>query len=354
MRKTSAYFYKIAATPQNSLEALRLLSWVKQSDGKSIVIGMGAYGESTRLLGPLFKSPLTYAALDNHNQTAPGQLTCQILLEQYQHRSLNSQTAVYGLIGDPVDLSPSDKTHNKVFQETGLKAIYVKIPLKCQELGDFISIAKQLPFQGLSVTMPLKEAILPYLDAIDPDALKIGAVNTLLLQEGKFIGFNTDGIGALNAIETLLPVKGKPLVLIGAGGAAKAIAYEARQRGAEVTIVNRHKEKIVPFAREFQCRVKGLEQMEECTKEGYAAIINCTPSPMPIKADYLIPGSVAMDIKTFPMETPFLHEALKKGCRLVYGYQMFIEQAAKQFNQWFPNQPQNWKKILQEKFQSFK
>jgi len=335
MRMIPAFFYKIAVTAHNCLDALRLICWAKQSDEKLIAISMGSHGQISRILGPLMGSPITYAALDEDQKSAPGQLSAKLLLGLYHYRALNPHTAIYGLIGDPVDQSISDKTHNSFITASALDAVYVKIQVKPSELFEFLKLAKQLPFHGLSVTMPLKEQIVAFLDVIDPQALDIGAVNTLSFQSGKVVGFNTDGIGALNAIEKECQVAGKRIVIIGAGGSARAIAFEALRRGGVVTILNRHAEKAIQIAQCLNCIGKGLESMAACAEAGYDILINCTPVPLPIDVEYILPQALVMDITTNPKETEFLKHAKEKGCRIIYGYQMFIEQALGQFNLWF-------------------
>lgn len=349
MLKTPAFFYKIAVTAQNCIDALRFVCWAKKSDDKLIAISMGSHGQISRILGPMMECPITYAALEEDQKSAPGQLSAKILIERYHHHSLNPDTVIYGLIGDPVDLSISDQAHNDLITACGLDAVYVKLQVRPSELSDFLQLAKQLPFHGLSVTMPLKEHILPFLDQIDPQALDIGAVNTLLFKEGVLSGFNTDGIGALNAIER--EVKGKQIVIIGAGGAAKAIAYEAHRRGALVTILNRDERKAHEMAQRLHCIGKGLDYMATCFEAGYDILINCTPVPLPIPSDYILPQAIVMDIKTRPKETPFLKHAMEKGCQIIYGYQMFIEQALGQFDLWFKNRinMQESRKILEKK-----
>lgn len=330
MKRIPAHFYKIAVMPQSCLDAMRLVCWAKSKDDKLIAISMGYHGQVSRIL-----APFTYAALEEDQQTAPGQLSAKTLLERYRHRSLTSATGIYGLIGDPVDRSISDETHNHFFQSCGIDAVYVKIQVNDSELAEFLQFAKKLPFKGLSVTMPLKECILPYLDYIDPDALEIGAVNTLVFDESKIRGFNTDGLGALNAIESECRVKGKRVIILGAGGAAKAIAFEACRRGALVTILNRHEEKASLIAQHFHCKSGGLDQMAAYAKAGYDILINCTPTPIPIAVEYILPQAIVMDITTKPKETEFLKKSKEKGCRIIYGYRMFVEQAVGQFNLWF-------------------
>lgn len=331
MRQTPAHFYKIAATANNCLDAMYLLSWAKNIKNL-IAISMGPHGEFSRILGPIIGCLITYAALEEAQQSAPGQLPAQILIDKYRHRSLTPHTKICGLIGDPVEQSISAETHNDLIKTLSLNAVYVKIQVSPSELSPFLQLAKQLPFHGLSVTMPLKEPILPLLDDIDPEALKIGAVNTLLFEKSRIFGYNTDGMGALNALETLSTVKNKRTLIIGAGGAAKAIAYEAIKRGALVTILNRDEKRAHQLAERLHCIGKGLCHIKE---DSYDIIINSTPVPLPIPADDIPPNSLAMDIKTKPKETLFLKHAKEKGCILVYGYQMFIEQALGQFSLWF-------------------
>lgn len=352
MLEIPTWGYKIAVTPSGAVDALRLLCWAKQRPGNNLIaISMGAHGQISRILAPCIGSPITYASLEDESQTAPGQLSAKILLERYHYRALSFHTAIYGLIGDPVDKSISDKTHNFFFQAQGIDAVYVKIQVSATELGTFLRLAKQLPFMGFSVTMPLKECILSEVDQITPEARDIGAINTLLWQEGKWIASNTDGIGALNAIERQLLVKGKHLVVIGAGGAAKAIAFEACRRGAQLTILNRHEKSAQQLAERFQGGFKGIHQMHECAAEGYDILINCTPVDMPINPEDILPGTVVMGIKTMPKESLFLQSAQIKGCHIIYGYQMFIEQAIGQYDFWFNNQipTQKYKTLLEKK-----
>lgn len=334
MEKRPAFFYKIAVHVNNSVDALRLLCWAKKGEGKLIAIGMGSYGQISRILGPLLRMPITYAALEAEQKSAPGQLVVKTLIELYHYHSLNPHTKIYGLIGDPVEQSIGHENHNRRFVAYGVDALYVKMQVTPAELFNFLQFAKQLPFDGLSVTMPLKEAILPFLNEIDPEALAIGAVNTLHFKEGKIFGFNTDGRGALNAIESAGKVKGKRVVIIGAGGAAKAIAYEAVQRGGVVTILNRDEEKALAISRRLGCIGKGLDFMAHCFEEGYDILINSTSISQPIPFKYILSEVIVMDIMTTPKETLFLQDAKKKGCRILYGYQMFIEQALGQFNIW--------------------
>lgn len=349
MQKIPAFFYKFAVMPQNCLDTMRLMQWKKMSDDKLIAICMGSHGQVSRILGPILGSPITYAALEDNQQTAPGQLSARTLIDQYHYHSLSPQTTLYGLIGNPIVNSISDETHNDLIKVCGIDAVYIKIQVTPSELANFLQFAKQLSFRGLSVTMPLKEHILAFLDYTDPFALEIGAVNTLLFEDGKICGFNTDGIGALNAIEKECFVKEKRIVIIGTGGATKAIAYEALRRGGVVTIVNRNAEKALHIAEQLHCTGIGLESMANCVEIGYDILINCTPSDLPIAPNYIIPQTIVMDITIKPKETGFLKHAKQKKCRIICGYNMFVEQAIGQFNLWFTDHSDEYRIILENK-----
>lgn len=348
MEKIPAALYKIAVTAHSTVNALNLICWARESSRNILAISMGPQGQISRILQPIIGGKYTYACLEEDLQTAPGQLTAKTLAECYRFPSLNLNSTIFGLIGDPVEQSLSHYTHNHVFKSEGINAVYIKMQVKAGELADFFRLARKLPVRGLSVTMPLKEAVLPFLDRIDEHARFIGATNTLLFEQGELFGCNTDGVGALDAIERQEQVKGKRIVIIGAGGAAKAIIYEACRRGGVVTVLNRDAKKAQQTASHFGCQGKGLDSLRDCYRSGYEMLINCTPVSMPIEEQYILPGTLVMDIKTMPRETEILKKALERGCCIVYGYEMFIEQAVGQFSLWNKNAGRSREIILQK------
>jgi len=242
----------------------------------------------------------------------------------------SSTTKVFGLIGDPIDKSISHEIHNVVMRDIGWNALYLKLPIKKDELAEMISLAKERVMVGLSVTQPLKEEVIQYLDEIDPLAQKIGAVNTLSFKEGKVFGTNTDGWGALQAIEEVTSVKGKHLVILGAGGAVKAVAYTAREHGANVTILNRTPERARALANSLDCSWGSLEEVPE----QYDILINGTPHPMPIEEKAILSNVVAMDLKNQREQFEFLQVAKEKGCQVIPGQKMFLYQAIGQYRVW--------------------
>ncbi len=329
MQQYPIFHYKIAAAAHSTNEALKMLLFAKKRP-KTSAICMGEEGTFARVLGRVTGNLIGYASVHAGEQTAPGQLTANELIGIYNYPSLNRETAIYGLIGDPVEKSLGHLYHNAVFQERGLNAVYVKMRVKPEELSEFIPLAMAMGIRGLSVTSPLKEKILPFLDEIEPAAKQIGAVNTLLFERGRVIGTNTDGLGALDAIEQKSLVRGKRVVILGAGGAARAIAFEAGSRGADVLILNRTVQRAKEVAADMGCEASGLDEVPE----DYDILINCSPNPMPIDPKRIREGKVVMDVACFPRETAFLKEASLKRCQIVYGEEMFLNQAARQTAFW--------------------
>ncbi len=331
-----AHLYKLAVTAQSSVDALRLLAFAHAQPDKLIAISMGEEGKATRILAPVVGCALTYASVAPEGTTAPGQMTAQELQEIYHFRKLNRETAIYAVIGDPVDKSLGHLIHNAVFSQANLNAVYLRIPVKTEQLAAFFKLARQLPFKGLSVTMPHKETVMPYLNEISIQAQVIGACNTIQISGDKWTGHNTDGIGALDAIEKRDIVFGKHIVFIGAGGAAKALIFEAAQRGAFVTVINRTPDKAIEIATAMKGRGGGWELLPKILETGYDIIVNCIPDSDAIDEKYILPGKIAMDIVYIPKNTPFLVKASQKKCRIVFGYEMFVGQALQQLSIWFP------------------
>lgn len=326
LKRSPATFYKIATHAQSTSDALRLL----RIGGEDVLaMGMGEEGTCSRILAPIFGQSFVYSALSDAEKTAPGQLTAQTLHELYHHRSLSPSTALYGLVGDPISQSIGHLFHNSYMREQN--ALYVKLRIQPSELAPFIEQAPELGFRGLSITIPHKEAILPLLDEVTPHAQAIGAVNTVTFCDGKAIGSNTDADGALDALEAVEKVKGKRIVLIGAGGAARAVAYEAIRRGASLLILNRTPERAKSLAGELSCDWMLLDAW----KGGqYDILINTTSNQDPIATELIAPHAVAMDLSITPEVTTFLKCASEKGCRTVTGREMFHRQALLQANTW--------------------
>lgn len=350
MQQRHAHEYKIATQVHSSLDSLRLLQLLKESSVPLTAIGMGEDGEVTRILAPIFGGSMTYACTDSNHATAPGQLSAQTLARQYHFHSLNRFTAIYGLIGNPVSHSLSRTTHNALLQALGQNAVYVTTRVRPEELEAFLPLAISLGWQGLSVTMPLKEAVMPFLDEVEPTAQQIEAVNTLVFRQGKRFGYNTDAPGALQAILDIMPIRGKTVVLLGAGGAAKAIAFALQKEGVRLVILNRSRDKALALASRLHCQGGGLDDLENVA---YDLLINATASRLPINPAFLRPKTTVMDIASRPMETSLLKEARQRDCTTLPGYKMFVHQAVAQFRLWFSDttNPRRMQEILEKRCQ---
>jgi shikimate dehydrogenase len=198
------------------------------------------------------------------------------------------------------------------------------------ELPFFFPLAHTLGFKGLSVTMPLKEKVLPFVYRSDAVVTEAKATNTLVLLEGKIFATNVDGVGAIDAIEKHILIKNKKIVILGAGGSAAAIAHEAKKRGATVHIANRTEDRVKNLALRIGCTFSNLDTFPS----NYDILINATSHPMPINKNQIIPYSYTMDITYKPRETLFLEEAKKLNCKIIYGEEMFVMQAEKQNSLW--------------------
>ena len=327
MKNRRFSIYKMAFFANSAIDLLRLMIFALEQ-GRTVpltCLAMGEAGSPSRVLGPIVGNAIDYSS----EQIEPSPLFhCDLktLHERFRYRTLNRQTEIFALIGDPVNQSPGEVFHNAMFKKN---ALYVKLRLGKEELPLFWSLFRKLPFRGLSVTIPLKEAVIPFLDRIDAEAKAIGAVNTLTVIDGDVVGANTDAAGALNAIERHLEVKGKRVAILGAGGTARAIAQEAKPRGAAVEIYARTPERAKQFAGD---RVHRLEEIGACPCD---LLINTIPPPAgaPLAID-LPRAAVVMDVVYHPRETPLLKAARERGCLCIYGEEMFNEQARLQQDEW--------------------
>ncbi len=266
---------------------------------------------------------------------------------------VDAKTKIVGLIGHPVEHSFSPIMHNAAFKDKGLNYIYVAFDVLPENLKYVIDGAKALGIVGFNVTIPHKIEIMKYLDEIDEDAQLIGAVNTIKIEDGKAIGYNTDGIGARKALEEEIgKVKGKNIVIYGAGGAARAVAFELAKDN-NIIIANRTVEKAEKLAKEIAEKLnkKFGEDVKfsglDVDLNGIDIIINATPIGMypnvdaePIvKAENMREDMVVMDLVYNPLETVLLKEAKKVNAKTINGLGMLIYQGAVAFKIWTGVEP---------------
>jgi len=250
---------------------------------------------------------------------------------------INGHTKIYGILGRPVAHSLSPAMHNAAFRELGLNAVYVPFPVA--DLAQAVAGLRGLAIAGVSVTIPFKEEIIPLLDKLDPQAARIGAVNTVVVsQKGRLIGHNTDCLGAVAALKARTGITGEHFLILGAGGAARAIAFGILEQGGWVCLTDLDVQRAETLARELAVEAFPLNALEGCPA---SILINATPVGMdpdlngiPVAPDLLGRFSLVMDIVYRPLATRLLREAEKRGLTTIDGLQMLIHQGAAQFELW--------------------
>ena len=261
---------------------------------------------------------------------------------------------VFGVFGDPIGHSLSPAMHNAAFSALGMDCVYHAFRVKPEKLENAILGAEAMGFGGLNLTVPLKEAALK-LECVKPDPLaaEIGAVNTIVFRDGEILGYNTDGLGARQALlETAVEIKGSKVLITGAGGAARAIAFQLAADGAEVTIANRTEERAVELAKDISAaklpgKVKGTGLLELGTLIREADILtNTTTLGMHPHEDASIaqvedlhPDLTVFDIVYNPLETKLLRDAKAAGAKTVSGVLMLVYQGAEAFRLWTGVEP---------------
>jgi len=255
---------------------------------------------------------------------------------------IDAQTQLYGVIGNPVRHSLSPIIHNGAFRRMGLNAVYLSFEIK--DLKEAINGIRGLGIRGVSVTIPFKTEVIPFLDKVEDVAEKIKAVNTIVNKGGKLIGYNTDWCGALEALEEKVDLKGKRVVLLGAGGAARAIGFALKTRDCEVIIANHTMDRGAVLAKELMCIHRPVSSTEGLKAD---VMINATSvgmhpydqeSPLPKKV--LREGMAVMDIVYQPLRTKLLQEAEERRCQTINGLEMLSRQGAAQLEIWTGKRPE--------------
>ncbi|MDO8647280.1 MAG: shikimate dehydrogenase [Candidatus Diapherotrites archaeon] len=250
---------------------------------------------------------------------------------------INSETKLCAVLGHPISHSMSPAMHNAMYEKHGLNFCYLAFDVLPERLREAIEAMKALDIKGYSVTIPHKINAMQYLDWIEPLASKIGAVNTIVNENGKLKGYNTDVFGAISALNEKTSIKGKKILLLGAGGAARAIAFGVSDEGAKLSICDIIEEKAIALAKEASAECVNPANIDDCLKD-CDILINATGTGMnpnieetPIPAKNLNEHLVVFDIVYNPVETRLLREAKANGCETINGIRMFALQGARQF-----------------------
>jgi 3-dehydroquinate dehydratase/shikimate dehydrogenase len=351
IQATGADIVKIATTATEIVDVSRMFQILVHCQEKQVpIIGlvMNNRGFISRVLCPKFGGYLTFGSLEKGKESAPAQPTAADLINVYNIRQIGPDTKVFGIIGNPVGHSKSPILHNEAFRSVGLNAVYV--PFLVDDLAKFLQTYSSPDFAGFSCTIPHKEAAVRCCDEVDPIARDIGAVNTIIRKpDGKLVGFNTDYVGAISAIEdgiratqstysTTSPLAGRLFVVIGAGGAGKALAYGAKEKGARVVIANRTFARAQELGNLIGGPALTLAELENYHPEEGMILANTTAIGMhpnvnetPLSKQALKSYAVVFDAVYTPKETRLLREAAECGATVVSGLEMFIRQAMGQF-----------------------
>lgn len=263
------------------------------------------------------------------------------------NHKIDSQTIMYGVFGDPIKQSKSPIMLNRAFQEAGINAAYAAYHVLPEQLGAAIEGIKALQYGGVNVTIPHKVKVMSFLDEIDEGARVIGAVNTVVNDAGRWIGYNTDGIGYVRSLkeETGVELQGKRILIIGAGGAARGVVYALSQEQPEmIWIANRTEDKADKLAEHMKhyanCSSTSLSETIHIMKQ-VDVVINTTAVGMypniehtPLETDWLHDGMIVSDLIYNPLTTKWLREAELKGCTTHGGLGMFVYQGAYAFEFW--------------------
>lgn len=348
MANSRADIAKIAMKATSALDNAVVFEVLRSASIPTIMLAMGELGQVSRIVAPRFNAYLTFASVAQGKESAPGQVDTATLANLYRFRSMTSDTPMYGVVGNPVSHSMSPALHNAAMQATNTKGVYVPLQVEDNFAG-FITRMAEFGFAGFSITIPGKLPAMDAMDEIDPVAEKIGAMNTVVTRpDGSLKGYNTDWIAAISAIEekTEGGLKGKRAICLGAGGAGRALAFGALEKGCEhVVVVNRTKEKAVKLSYDLGKRASGisLDEFNKGAAGPYDLLMNTTSVGMhpnvdqsPVQKSSLISGTVVFDAVYNPLQTKLLREAEELGCTTVSGLEMFVRQAAEQFRLWFP------------------
>jgi len=344
-------YVKIVSTAHCLTDSMDLLHWITQRsvDAQVVGIAMGEAGVVSRVLSLRAGSAFTFASAPDGSETAPGQMTARTLKDLYRIEQLDQATRIYGVAGNPVAHSLSPLMQNNAFRRERINAVY--LPLKTETVGDLLNLARQLPLSGISVTMPLKQQVLPYLANVDPLTAKLGACNTIRMgADGKLYGFNTDVAGVVRPLEKRMSLKGARVLVLGAGGAARAAVYGLVDKGADVSVWSRKETSAHELAASAgtpggKSSPPSVGKARTITRQQIAAnefdvLINATPCgmhgnahPLPLEPEEWR-ARLVFDLVYNPLDTPLLQSARARGIHTIQGVEMFVHQGARQFELW--------------------
>ncbi len=293
---------------------------------KHVILGMGEIGKITRIRQSLLDNEFTFGYVGT--PTAPGQLSADEL------EKLGDDCSITGIVGHPVSHSASPAMHDAAFKAMGINGTYLRFDSPdVEHLGDVI---REYVIRGVNVTIPYKQTVMDQMDSLSEAAERIGAVNTIINDDGKLRGDNTDHIGIRYAFSDI-DLKGKRVLIMGTGGAARAAAYTFKNAGSDVSVSGRTPSNVDVICKDFDCTPHHGDIV------GFDIIVNCTPIGLvdgayPSDIDRMDKGQIVFDM-VYGRDTPLIKRAKELGCRLIDGKEMLIGQGAESFHLWFGKEP---------------
>ena len=329
--------YKIVVAARKPSDNARVLALTRShSRTPLVVLAVGELGFPTRVLSPAFGGLYTYAAPTAVQGTAPGQVSARLLRHLYRIEKISRDAKVYGVIADPIRHSISPAVHNRGFQARRMDAVYLPFLVSPLQLRDFFGLAEKIPISGFSVTIPHKQKVVRYLDAVDTVARRIGAVNTVWRKAGKWRGANTDAAAVLAPLSKHMRPSHASVLIVGNGGAARGAACALIDAGAKVSIVGRNPDRVRALAR--LCGAEALLK-DQAEARHFDALVHATPLGMypHMNESFFenhIPAEIVFDMVYNPIETQLIRRARDQNKVVILGLEMFVEQAVRQFEIW--------------------
>lgn len=352
MCRQDADVVKIAVLAHQPADNLRVLNLIKKAPKPTVAFCMGDLGLPSRILGARYGAPFTYAAFNKERGLAPGLPAMESLKQEFPYESVNSATEVFGVIGDPVGHSLSPLIHNTAFRHLGINAIYLPFRVPQGDLAQFLKEFDRIPVKGYSVTIPHKEAAATMAISRDSTVDQSGSANTLVRGPGGFTAYSTDSPAGIQSLIANMPIgpdgvpgslAGRTVLLLGAGGVARAMAFALKDHGALPTIVNRTPERSQKLAEEVGCRALDWAARHSVLAD---LVVNATPIGMepnvdesPLHISFLKPGLTVMELVYTPEQTLLVKEARSRGCHVITGVDMFVRQAGLQFQLFTGKEP---------------
>ena len=354
MLKQDGDVYKLAVLAHTPLDVARILRLQQSAPKPTVAFCMGDIGLPSRFLSLKYGAPWIYAAFNKERGIAPGLPSMEDFRTTYPVRSITPDTQVFGVVGDPVGHSLSPLLHNHLFGRLKVNAIYLPFRVPRGQLPDAVEEYEQIPVAGYSVTIPHKEAAAQLAREKEPNVEATGSANTLVRRDdGKFKAANTDYTSSVESLKNHLAVRAQDgpvtqltqcaILILGAGGVARAIAHALHREGAQLTVTSRTHERSQKLAEEVKCKTVDWHARHSIY---FDILINCTPVGMhpnvdeaPCHFSILKPGVIVFDTIYNPETTLLIREARSRGCDTITGVDMFVRQAARQFELFTGQEP---------------